>query len=498
MTLSSTLLTSAYCIRHPARMFIGGQWRHASGQSEHVIISPANGNRLGSVPLADGADVEAAVAAARSAFDHGPWPRMTPAERAVILRRVAGLLRERINETATALTMEMGAPFTRAKKSANRAALLFEQYADVADSYPVEELRAGEDGRCAVVVSEAVGVVAAIIPWNAPALVAALKVAPALAAGCTVILKPPAETPLDSYILAECMEEAGVPPGVFNLLIADAAHSDLLVRHHGVDKISFTGSTGVGRHILSVASQRIARVGLELGGKSAAIVLDDADPDVVVQQMAEEVIGNSGQVCAALTRLIVPRGQESAYAERLAAKLASVKVGDPFDPDTQMGPLAMVRHLESVQRNIALGVSEGAKLCYGGERLSQLSEGLYLSPALFQNVEPAMALAREEVFGPVLSILSHDGLDDAIDIANNSQYGLHGCIFTSDPGVAYAAARRMRTGSVGLNRRLIDWQMPFGGFKQSGLGREGGVEGFRQFLELKTIYMDPLPAGGAL
>lgn len=493
MVLRSTLPPIEYSARHQSRLFIKGQWQRPSGTTEHELISPSSGNRLGTVPLADRSDVEAAVAAARHAFDKGPWPRMSAAERAGLLRRVAELLRERLDETATALTMEMGAPFARAKKSASRAAILFDQYADTVENYPLEESRAREDGGTARVVAEAVGVVAAIIPWNAPALVAALKVAPALAAGCSVVLKPPPETPLDSYILAECIEEAGLPAGVFNLLIADAEHSDLLVRHPGVDKISFTGSTGVGRRILSAASERIARVALELGGKSAAIVLEDADPELVVRQMVEEVIGNSGQVCASLTRLIVPRGQEAGYADRITEALAQVRIGDPFDPETQMGPLAMSRHHELVQRSIKLGVDEGATLRCGGDRPSSLEAGFFITPALFHNVTPDMGLAQEEVFGPVLSILGHDGPDHAVDIANNSKYGLHGGVFTADADVAYDLARRMRTGSVGHNRRLIDWRMPFGGFKQSGLGREGGVEGFEQFLEIKTIYMDRFP-----
>ncbi|HWT30120.1 MAG TPA: aldehyde dehydrogenase [Propylenella sp.] len=493
MILRATLPSLNFNIRHPGRLFIDGGWQPASGRREHEIISPANANRLGAVPLADRDDVDAAVSAARKAFDHGPWPHMSGGERAALLRRVAELLRERLEETATALTMEMGAPFSRAKKSATRAAQLFDQYAEVAATYPIEETRRREDGGNAVVVGEPVGVVAAIIPWNAPALVAALKVAPALAAGCTVILKPPPETALDSYILAECIEEAGLPSGVFNLLIADAQHSDLLVRHPGVDKISFTGSTGVGRHILSVASERVARVALELGGKSPAIVLDDADPALVAEQMTEEVIGNSGQVCAALTRLIVPRGQESDYADRLADRLAHVKVGDPFDPETKMGPLAMSRHLDLVMTNIQRGVDEGAKLRYGGDRPADAGDGFYLKPAVFENVEPGMTIAREEVFGPVLAILGHDGPDSAVEIANDSVYGLHGCVFTADRSVAYQLARRMRTGSVGHNRRMIDWGMPFGGFKQSGLGREGGVEGFEQFLEPKTIYVESAP-----
>ncbi len=497
MILSSTLPPLENSVRHQARLFIGGQWRRTSGTAEHELISPANANRLGSVPLADRVDVNRAVAASRKAFDKGPWPRMSGRERAGYLRHIANLLRERLDETASALTMEMGAPFSRAKKSANRAAWLFDEYADIVERYPVEEVRPREDGGTALVVGEPVGVVAAIIPWNAPALVAALKVAPALAAGCTVILKPPPETPLDSYILAECVEEAGLPAGVFNLLIADAQHSDLLVRHPGVDKISFTGSTGVGRHILSVASQRIARVALELGGKSAAIVLDDADPDLVTTQMAEEVIGNSGQVCAALTRLIVPRGQEADYADRLADTLANVRIGDPFDPDTQMGPLAMSRHYDLVQKNIRLGIEEGATLRYGGDRPVGLDAGFFLKPTLFQNVRPEMGVAQEELFGPVLSILSHDGAESAVEIANDSKYGLHGCVFTADAEAAYGIARRLRTGSIGHNRRLIDWRMPFGGFKQSGLGREGGIEGFEQFLELKTIYMDGPAASGS-
>jgi aldehyde dehydrogenase (NAD+) len=355
-------------------------------------------------------------------------------------------------------------------------------------------VRRRSNGEYTVVVSEPVGVVAAIVPWNGPALLAALKVAPALAAGCTVVLKPAPETPLDAYILAECIEAAGLPPGVFNMVPADREASERLIRHPGVDKISFTGSTAVGKHILEVAAQRIARVSLELGGKSAAIVLDDADPAVVTARMASEVTMNTGQVCAALTRMIVPRGRMREYGKLLCEAVSKAKVGDPFEEGTQIGPLAMGRQLARVEEYINKGRDEGAVLLGGGGRPSHLNRGFYIEPTIFTDVDPGMTIAREEIFGPVACLIGHDGLDHAIEIANDSCYGLHGAIFTQDVDAAYAAARRIRTGSVGHNSRVIDWQMPFGGFKESGLGREGGIEGFRSYLEIKSVYVARPPS----
>jgi len=482
-------------LAEPDKLFIGGEWKSPQGGASIDVVSPTDGKVAARVAAASPKDIDAAVRAAREAFDNGPWPRTRPAERAAVLRRIAGLMRDRVAETGWATTLEMGAPLWMARVIAERAAALFDEYADIAEAYPFEDLRRRSNGEYAIVVSEPAGVVAAIVPWNGPALLAALKVAPALAAGCTIVLKPAPETPLDSYILAECIEAAGLPAGVFNLVTADREAADTLIRHPGVDKISFTGSTAVGKHILRVASDRVARVSLELGGKSAAIILEDADPELVVSRLSAEVTLNTGQVCAALMRVIVPRAQVKEYGDLLAEGVAKVRVGNPFEEGTQIGPLAMKRQLERVEGYISKGKEEGATLVCGGGRPADLGEGFYIEPTIFTNVDHRMTIAREEIFGPVASVIAHDGPDDAVRIANDSDYGLHGGVFTRDVDSFYAVARRLRTGNVGHNIRTIDWHMPFGGFKQSGLGREGGVEGFRNFVEIKTIYTTTPPSG---
>jgi len=484
-----------FSIRQLDRIYTGGEWRAPDSGGMIDVVSPSDETVAARVAAANPKDIDRAVRAAREAFDNGPWPRTTPAERAKVLRKIGQLLRDRLSETTWATTLEMGAPLMITRAVATRSAELFDDYAKVIENYPIEDLRKRTNGEYAMVVAEPVGVCACIVPWNGPALLAALKVAPALAAGCTVILKPAPETPLNAYILAECIEAAGVPPGVFNMVVADREASDELIRHPGVDKISFTGSTAVGKHILEVASKRVARVSLELGGKSAAVVLDDADPATVVSRLASEITMNSGQVCAALMRVVVPKAKMNDYSEALAAAVSKVKLGDPFDDATQVGPLAMERQLSRVQGYIRKGRDEGAKLVCGGQRPAHLNRGYYIEPTVFSNVDQNMTIAREEIFGPVACVIGHNGPDDAIRIANDSSYGLHGAVFTQDVDTAYKLARRIRTGSVGHNVRVIDWHMPFGGFKQSGLGREGGAEGLRNYLETKTVYVATPPTG---
>lgn len=483
-----------YSIAQPDKLYINGEWRAPAGGAYIDVVSPTDGTVGARVAAAGPADIDAAVAAAREAFDNGPWPRLPIAERAAIVRRIGALLRERLDDTSYATTLEMGAPLFMTRIIAERSAALFEEYAAIGEAYPIEDVRARANGEYAVVVSEPAGVVAAIVPWNGPALLAALKVAPALVAGCTVVLKPAPETPLDSYILAECIEAAGVPAGVFNLVTADREAADHLIRNRSVDKISFTGSTAVGKHILRTTSDRVARVSLELGGKSAAIVLDDADPELVVSRLASEITLNTGQVCAALMRVVVPRAQTGMYSQLLAEAVSKVRVGNPFEAGTQVGPLAMRRQLERVLSYIEQGQAEGATLVTGGGQPVDLGDGFYIQPTVFTDVDPGMTIAREEIFGPVASVIAHDGPEDAVRIANDSDYGLHGAVFTADVDKAYAVARGLRTGNVGHNIRTIDWHMPFGGFKQSGLGREGGVEGFRNFLEIKTVYVTTPPS----
>ena len=320
------------------------------------------------------------------------------------------------------------------------------------------------------------------------------KVAPALLAGCTVIMKPAPETPLEAYILAECAEAAGFPHGVVNLVPAHREASDHLISNPGVDKVGFTGSTAAGARIASVCGERIARCSLELGGKSAAIVLDDYDIDTVAKTLAGIITIACGQVCVTLSRVLVSRERHDALVAALKAELEAVKIGDPMDPATMMGPLAMARQLQRVQDYIDIGIKEGATLVTGGQRPAELDTGYYIQPTLFANVENEMTIAQEEIFGPVLCVIPYEDEADAIRIANASNYGLFGAVFTHDNDAAYRIARSIRTGAYAQNAFRLDYFLPFGGFKQSGIGREGGVSGLKAYTETKTILLQEVPA----
>jgi acyl-CoA reductase-like NAD-dependent aldehyde dehydrogenase len=323
------------------------------------------------------------------------------------------------------------------------------------------------------------------------------KIAPALLAGCTVIMKPAPETPIEAYIIAECAEAAGLPPGVLNLVPAHREASDYLVRNPGVDKVSFTGSTVAGRRIASVCGERIARCTLELGGKSAAIVLDDYDLQAAARTLAATIVMSSGQVCATLSRVIVSKARQPQLAEALRAELQRIRVGDPFDPASQMGPLAMRRQLDRVEGYIAKGVAEGAALMFGGDRPAHLQRGCYINPTLFTDVASNMVVAQEEIFGPVIALIGCKDEADAVRIANDSSYGLFGAVFTNDNDAAYRVARGVRTGALAHNAFKLDFFLPFGGFKQSGIGREGGVSGFLSYTESKTILLAGAPSWAA-
>jgi aldehyde dehydrogenase (NAD+) len=333
-------------------------------------------------------------------------------------------------------------------------------------------------------------VVAAIAPWNAPYAIMTQKIAPALVAGCTVIMKPAPETPLEAYIIAECAEEAGLPPGVLNLVPAHREASDHLVRNPGVDKVGFTGSTAAGRRIASVCGERIARVTLELGGKSAALVLDDFPVDQAAAILTGTICTMTGQVCATLSRVIVSRHRHDELAAAIVEAMGRIRVGDPNDPASQMGPLAMRRQLERVEGYVQKGIEQGAKLACGGRRPPHLPKGFYFEPTLFTNVDNRMVIAQEEIFGPVISLIACEDEADAIRIANDSIYGLNGAVFTPDADKAYRVARQLRTGCVGQNGLRMDFMAPYGGFKQSGIGREGGPENFLAYTETKTILTD--------
>lgn len=472
----------------PEKFFIDGKWVEPLSKQKLEVISPVTEDLLLSYPEASQADMDRAVAAARNAFDNGPWPRLTPAERARYLRKVAEHLAERLDDIANAWTLQVGAPISLTKILVGQNPTLFNYYADLIENYPFVDERKRDDGGKVRVVKEPVGVCAAVTPWNAPLVLLAYKISAGLAAGCTMVAKPSPETPLEAYILAECIEAAGLPDGVFNLVPAGRESGDHLVRHRDIDKVAFTGSTAAGKHIASVCADRLARVSLELGGKSAAVLLDDADFAAALPSLMIYSMPITGQVCFSLTRILVPESRKQEFLDMYLGAVSNIKVGDPSNPETQMGPLTMARQLERVQRYIQAGRDEGATIACGGGRPQGFDKGYFIEPTVFTDVQPNMKIAQEEIFGPVVSVIGYTDEDDAVRKANNSDYGLSGAVFTADPERGYAVARRMRTGSVTVNGMIVDPKHPFGGFKQSGMGREGGIEGLDNYVETKTIH----------
>ena len=476
-------------IAHVDELLIGGRWVAPTGGTVDVI-SPDSEEVIATVAAASEADMDAAVAGAREAFDNGPWPQTTPAERVEVLERMAKALRARQAELTTLTTQQIGILPGMAAFMIDEGMKHFERAAELGRTFLFQETVQTPFSNAAYVVREPVGVVAAIAPWNAPFSTMAGKVAPALLAGCTVIMKPSPETPLDCYIIAECAKQAGLPDGVLNVVTADREASDHLVRNAGVDKVSFTGSTAAGRHIASVCAGRMARFTMELGGKSAAIILDDYPIAAAADTMAGTITMMSGQICAMLTRVVVSRERHDELAEAIAERLKAVKVGPSDAPDTQMGPIAMRRQLERIEHYVELGKAEGATLVTGGGRPPHLNKGFFFEPTLFSNVTSDMTIAQEEIFGPVLSLIPYDDVDDAVRIANDSIYGLSGSVMTTDAAKAMQVAKRIRTGNVGQNGLKADFALPFGGYKQSGVGREGGAEGLAAYLETKTVLLD--------
>jgi acyl-CoA reductase-like NAD-dependent aldehyde dehydrogenase len=475
-------------IQSPDAFFIDGSWQKPAGSGKLEIISPVTEERLMTFPEASPDDVDAAVAAAREAFDAGPWPRMSAEERGEKLVRVAELLRGRLPEIAQAWTSQVGAPISFTRYVAGQSPDLFEYYGTLIRDYAIVDTRYRDNGDEVRVVKEPVGVVAAITPWNAPLVLLCYKVSAALAAGCTVVAKPSPETPLDAYILAECIEGAGLPSGVFNVIPAGRETGDYLIRHPGIDKIAFTGSTAAGRHIAGVAAQRFTRTSFELGGKSAAVILEDADVGAVLPSLVPYSMPITGQVCFSLTRVLVPESRQQEFLDAYVGAVQGINVGDPQDEATQMGPLTMARQLERVQGYIGKGKEEGARLVIGGGRPRGLDRGYFVEPTVFADVDSRMTIAQEEIFGPVVSFISYADEDDAVRKANDTMYGLHGAVYSADRERGYEIARRMRSGSITVNGMVVDPKMPFGGFKQSGIGREGGIEGLDLYFELKTIY----------
>ena len=480
-------------VRHPGQLFIGGDWVEPSSASRFDVVDSTTEEVFLTVAEAQAADIDRAVAAARTAFDTGPWPRLSPTERGMWLGKVADAWETRGDALADSWALESGVLRSVSVHSAKSVAGIFRDYAALGETFAWEEKHISSMGLPALLVREPVGVVAAIIPWNAPHALMAYKVAAALIAGCTVIIKASPEAPSSPYFMAEICEEVGLPAGVVNVLTAERQVSELLVRDSRVDKVSFTGSTAAGRKIAAICGDRIARVTLELGGKSPAIILDDYDVGKAAAAIARSAPVMTGQVCASLTRIIVSDKRHDDFVDALAAAFGAIKVGDPFDATSQMGPLAMERQRDRVETLIAQGRAEGARLATGGGRPAHLNRGFFIEPTVFAGVDNSSTIAREEIFGPVLSVIPAASEAQAIEIANDSIYGLNSSVFTDDPDRAYAVGRQLRAGTVGHNGFRTDFGIAFGGFKQSGLGREGGVEGLHPYLEAKTMIFETAP-----
>jgi aldehyde dehydrogenase (NAD+) len=474
--------------------YIGGKRVEPSTSSAIRVIQPGTEELFAEVPEAMGEDINRAVAAAREAFDCGPWPWLTHVERAVYLRSIARGIRARSDELSRIWSSEMGILLRHANAAMSGIAGTFEYYANLAETFPFIERRRQSSGEgFAALLREPVGVVGAIIPWNGPMTLMAMKVAPALLAGCTVVVKSSPEAPMSAYVLADIAEEIGLPAGVLNVVTADREVSELLVKDERVDKISFTGSTMAGRRIASLCGERIARYTLELGGKSAAVVLDDYDLEKAAESLAASATVMTGQVCSALTRIIVSRERHSMLVDALSERFRKVKIGDQFDPNSDMGPLAMSRQLERVEGLISKGIQEGAALAVGGRRPPDLDRGYFIEPTVFANVDNSSAIARTEIFGPVLCVIPAENETQAVNLANESEFGLNSSVFTHDPDRAMYVARRLRAGTVGHNSKQADFGIAFGGFKRSGIGREGGREGLMPYLETKTVLLNTQP-----
>ncbi|MFF3863527.1 aldehyde dehydrogenase family protein [Streptomyces sp. NPDC002209] len=462
-------------------MYIDGAWRPAAGRDRIEVVNPADEQIIGGVPAGNADDVDAAVRAARAAFPG--WAATAPAERAALIAALRDVLIARKSEFAEIITAELGSPRGFSEMVHVGAPIaVSSSFAELGASYAFEE-RIGNS----TVLLEPVGVVGAITPWNYPLHQIVAKVAPALAAGCTLVLKPAEDTPLTAQLFAEAVHEAGIPAGVFNLVTGTGpVAGQALAAHEGVDLVSFTGSTAVGKQIGATAGAAVKRVALELGGKSANVILPGADLAKAVAAGVGHVMNNSGQSCNALTRMLVHRDQYEEAVSLAAAAVASYPSGDPCDPATRLGPVVNAKQRDRVRGYIAKGVEEGARLVAGGPDAPH-EHGYFIAPTVFADVTPEMTIAQEEIFGPVLSILPYEDQDEALRIANGTVYGLGGAVWAADEETAVAFARRMDTGQVDINGGRFNPLAPFGGYKQSGVGRELGPHGLAEYLQTKSL-----------
>lgn len=473
--------------------YVDGGWAPAESGETREIRNPATEQVVGSVPRSIERDIDNAVAAARRAFDDpSGWSQWTPVQRSEVLERFATELESRAAETARRVSIQNGMPITLAENfEGGFPPVLLRYYAQLMVDGGVEEVRPGMLGGSTLVLREPVGVVAAIVPWNVPQAITFLKLAPALAAGCTVVLKPAEETVLDAYLMAEAALAAGLPAGVLNVVPGSREMGAHLVSHRDVDKVSFTGSTAAGRAIAETCGRLLRPVTLELGGKSAAVVLDDADLAATIQSFFAVTLLNNGQICWLSTRILAPESRYGEIVDTVTDLARSMTIGDPLDRATTIGPLVSARQRDRVESYIAKGKGDGARLTTGGGRPVALEHGWFVEPTVFADVDNASTIAQEEIFGPVLSVIPYTDEDQAVAIANDTDFGLGGTVWTTDAARGERVARRMRTGTVGINAYANDPTAPFGGVKASGMGRELGPEGLHAFQTWKSVYLDP-------
>ncbi|AKS36186.1 aldehyde dehydrogenase [Mycolicibacterium goodii] len=471
------------------KLFIGGQWVEPSSSEIIEVFSPASGEKVGQAPLATKADVDAACAAARKAFDEGPWPRMTPQERQAVLARATALIEESADEFKRLLKLETGQPQTIVDMMQYGAAMSTLQfYSSAADKFAWKDIRDGIYGQT-LVLKEPVGVVGAVVAWNVPFFLAANKLGPALLAGCTIVLKPAAETPLTTNLMAQKFLEAGLPEGVLSVVPGGPETGRALTDNPALDKFTFTGSSAVGREIGRIAAEKLKPCTLELGGKSAAIILEDADLDSTLPMLLFSGLMNSGQACVGQTRILAPRSRYDEVVEKIAAGVAAMQVGLPDDAAAMVGPLISEKQRDRVEGYIKKGLEEGARLVTGGGRPEGLDSGWFVQPTVFADVDNSMTIAQEEIFGPVLVVIPFEDEDDAVRIANDSVYGLAGSVYTTDYAKGVEIASKVRTGTYGINMYAFDPGAPFGGYKNSGIGRECGPEGIAGYCESKSVLL---------
>jgi acyl-CoA reductase-like NAD-dependent aldehyde dehydrogenase len=470
-------------------LFIGGQWVQPATYKRIDVVNATTEEIIGSVPEGSPADIDRAVAAARGAFKDSAWATHTPAERGAALSRFADAIEKRATPLAQSVSMQNGMPIAVADQlEAGYGIAILRYYAALASGLQAEERRPSPLGSTTLVRRDPIGVVGAIVPWNFPVVLSIMKFGPALAAGCTIVLKPSPGTVLDCFILAEAAHEAQLPAGVINWVPGGRELGAYLVSHPGVDKVAFTGSTAAGRTIAQTCGQLLRPVTLELGGKSAALILEDARLESVLQGLPMASLTNNGQACFSCTRILAPRSRYKEFVDAIATLASSVIVGDPLDPATHIGPMASAAHRDRVEGYIAKGKQE-AKLVAGGGRPKDRTRGWFVQPTVFADVSNKSTIAQDEIFGPVLSIIPYDREDDAVTIANDSEYGLGGTVWSADIERATQVARRIATGTVGVNGYLPDLNAPFGGIKASGLGRELGPESLAGYQQSKSIYL---------